>query len=309
MKASVALCTYNGDKFLVEQVDSILNQTKKVDEIIVCDDGSTDSTISILNAYKDKYPGLFRIYINEENLRSVKNFEKAISICQNEIIFLCDQDDVWTENKVEDYCRFFQQNPSISVICSGGFALDQDSKLLDKLSVWDAPELLRMHGTEPDFFEIIAFLRNLATGATLALRKEFKAQIFPFPVIKKVHHDEWIALVAAYQHKLHMLQGKYIQYRIHGAQQVGGVFMNSGSESKQYLLDYFSFNSFNADFKIYRKILRSLKNAIHKFSDLQKTSEAHEKLIQHVHQLACEKYAATKNKVKKEYPVKSIFLK
>ena len=77
MTTSVALCTFNGEKFLKEQLDSILNQTVTIDEIIVCDDGSTDATISILNSYKEKFPEIFNIYINEENLRSVKNFEKG----------------------------------------------------------------------------------------------------------------------------------------------------------------------------------------------------------------------------------------
>lgn len=80
MKISVAVCTYNGEKYINEQIDSILNQTLAVNEIIVCDDRSTDKTIAILNDYADKNPGLFNIIINETNLRSVKNLKKAISL-------------------------------------------------------------------------------------------------------------------------------------------------------------------------------------------------------------------------------------
>lgn len=86
-KISVALCTYNGEKFIHQQIDSILNQSLKVDEIVVCDDGSTDETQNILAKYQNKYPSIFKIHINEKNLRSVKNFEKAISLCSGEIIF------------------------------------------------------------------------------------------------------------------------------------------------------------------------------------------------------------------------------
>ena len=75
MKLSVAMCTYNGGRFLKEQIDSILNQTLKVDEIIVCDDISTDDTLTILEEYSNKNPNLFKIYKNEINLKSVKNFE------------------------------------------------------------------------------------------------------------------------------------------------------------------------------------------------------------------------------------------
>ena len=78
MQISVALCTYNGEKFIHQQIDSILKQSLKVDEIVVCDDGSNDKTIEILNDYSKKNPDLFKIHQNEKNLRSVKNFEKAI---------------------------------------------------------------------------------------------------------------------------------------------------------------------------------------------------------------------------------------
>jgi Glycosyltransferases involved in cell wall biogenesis len=95
MTTSVALCTFNGEKFLRQQIDSILNQSMKVDEIVVCDDRSKDATIDILNGYQKKYPSVFKIYQNESNLGSVKNFERAVSLCSNEIIFLSDQDDFW----------------------------------------------------------------------------------------------------------------------------------------------------------------------------------------------------------------------
>lgn len=104
MKTSVALCTYNGEKYIKEQLDSILNQTKKVDEIIVCDDCSSDKTVEILNHYSSTNPGLFKIYINEQNLRSVKNFEKAITLCTGDIIFLSDQDDFWVNEKSGRIC-------------------------------------------------------------------------------------------------------------------------------------------------------------------------------------------------------------
>ena len=110
MKTSVALCTYNGEKYIKYQLDSILNQTVPIDEIIICDDGSTDSTISILNSYREQYPSIFKIHTNENNLRSVKNFEKAISLCSNEFIFLSDQDDIWADHKVKIHLDFFKKH-------------------------------------------------------------------------------------------------------------------------------------------------------------------------------------------------------
>ena len=86
MKLSVALCTYNGEKYIKEQIDSILNQTLKIDEIVICDDRSTDSTISILEEYAIHNPNIFKIHINEENLRSVKNFEKIESFIAKDTV-------------------------------------------------------------------------------------------------------------------------------------------------------------------------------------------------------------------------------
>ena len=309
MKTSVALCTYNGEKFLGQQIDSILNQTKKVDEIVVCDDGSTDATVTILHAYQERHPDLFKIYINEKNLRSVKNFEKAISLCRNEIIFLSDQDDVWLPEKVADYCSFFEQNPQISVLCSNGFAIDEENKILNKLSVWEVPEILKNQGYEPNLFEITAFIRNIATGATMAFRKNFVGEIMPFPVIMDFHHDEWIALVSSFQKKFHLLSKKYIQYRVHENQMVGGVFLDPNKKSKEYLQDFFSFNMANGNFKTYRKLLRSLSNSIVKFSSLKNNSPIQQELISQSYLLAHEKYRDLKKRVKEEFPIQSIFLK
>ena len=99
MKTSVALCTFNGEKFLQEQLSSILSQSVSVNEIVVCDDGSTDQTFEILKNYQGKFPKLFRIYRNQKNLGYVLNFEKAMSLCTGEIIFLCEKyNDLYYKN-------------------------------------------------------------------------------------------------------------------------------------------------------------------------------------------------------------------
>ena len=161
MTTSVALCTFNGEKFLKEQLDSILNQTVTIDEIIVCDDGSTDATISILNSYKEKFPEIFNIYINEENLRSVKNFEKAMLLCKNEIIFLSDQDDIWEKNKVEIILKNFNDNPNIDVISTSGFIINDASKIQDKITIWDVPFFLQERQETLDFFYIINYFMSI----------------------------------------------------------------------------------------------------------------------------------------------------
>src|SRR5262249_18454629 len=99
-RLSVALCTYHGASYVDAQVASLTRQTRLPDELIVCDDLSTDDTVSILERFARAAPFPVRIHVNEQTLRSTKNFEQAISLCSGDVIFLCDQDDVWEPEKL-----------------------------------------------------------------------------------------------------------------------------------------------------------------------------------------------------------------
>lgn len=275
-KISVALCTYNGEKFLHHQIDSILNQTLKVDEIVVCDDGSTDKTHQILNEYQKKFPEVFKIHINEKNLRSVKNFEKAISLCTGEIIFLSDQDDVWENNKVEVFNAFFGINKQIDVLCSNGFIINESNQKQDLYTVWDVPEFLETNKQEIDYFKIFATIGNFATGATMALRKSFLHQVLPFPDIEGLHHDEWIALTSAEQKKFAFLNKKLFSYRIHSEQQVGGISYPKNDVSKRKLINRFdydkkpeTFRDFKTKFRILNDKERKLRSFLEKNTDVK----------------------------------------
>ena len=239
MKISVAICTYNGEKFLKEQIDSILNQTLKVDEIVVCDDGSSDKTITILNEYAALNLNLFKIYINEVNLRSVKNFEKAITLCTGDIIFLSDQDDIWVKEKAEDYVDYFNKNPKIEVLASNGYCINEESEIEEKFAIWEVPEFLKEQNILFDYFKLITHIENIATGASMAFRKEIVSKILPFPIMKNFHHDEWIAIISAQTNKFKLLNNKYFYYRIHNNQQVGGVFFNKSKKNKILLTEIF----------------------------------------------------------------------
>ena len=139
MNISVALCTFNGEKYIEKQLDSILNQSIKVNEIIVCDDHSVDTTISILDKYSLNYPELFKLHKNENNLRSNKNFEKAISLCTGDYIFLSDQDDLWREDKVEKTLNVFSKNPTAEGVFSNATLINDIDQLLFKdISLWDS---------------------------------------------------------------------------------------------------------------------------------------------------------------------------
>ena len=271
MKLSVALCTYNGEKYIKEQIDSILNQTLKIDEIVICDDRSTDSTISILEEYAIHNPNIFKIHINEENLRSVKNFEKAIKLCDGDIIFLSDQDDIWVDKKVADYVSYFINNPSIDVLASNGFCIDENSEIHEKYAIWDVPEILKNKEVKFNYYNLITNISNIATGASMAIRSSLKEKIFPFPVLKDFHHDEWIAIISSKLNSFEILNEKYFYYRLHSNQQVGGVFFDKTNERKEMLYKIFDIHGNEASFKHLKKRLKKIDAAYKRNARLYKT--------------------------------------
>lgn len=274
MKISVAMCTYNGESFLRKQIDSILNQTIPVNEIIICDDRSTDETQNILAEYKYKFPSIFKIYINEKNLRSVKNFEKAISLCTGEIIFLSDQDDVWEENKAEVFTNYFQNMPKINAICSDGTAIDDNEKIINQRTIWSVPKLLKENDIDVDYFNIIAFIENIATGAGMAFRKSIVRKVLPIPTKDGFHHDEWIALLTSYEKSFMMIDEKLFRYRIHDNQQVGGVLYKNDSATAKRLVNHFDLFSDEKTFLQYKKFLKRLSESYKKHKALSMENDS-----------------------------------
>lgn len=255
MKLSVALCTYNGSSFIEEQINSILNQSTNVDEIIICDDQSTDNTVSILKKLQTNNP-LIHIIENEVNLRSTKNFEKAISFCRGDYIFLCDQDDIWKTDKVEKIITIFKQNPTAEGIFSNADLVDENNTIFTDKTIWDSVFFFENELQKPiDFFDIIAKNGNIVTGATLCIKKEVKSFIIPFS--EENLHDEWIATLLALRKTLFYSTENLISYRIHGKQQVGMKRLNEIdkiSQRKRIILGLEKPKKFN-DYRILSKKL------------------------------------------------------
>ncbi len=298
---SVALCSYNGEKYINQQIDSILSQTHRPSEIVVCDDGSTDRTPEILAEYQKQYPEIFRVHFNEINLRSVKNFEKAISLCSKDIIFLSDQDDIWAENKAEKIVSFLDNHPEIDAVATNGFCIDENGIVHEKYSLWDAPVFLKEKNI--DYFEIILHC-NIATGASMAFRATIKPEIIPFPVLKDYHHDEWIAVNTARKGCFAFLKDKLFYYRTHQEQQVGGVFFDKTEEEKAKLMRFFDLEptSFSSYKRLLKRLLRFYKiNAI-----IENRSQGH--TFCNTSQSIKERYDALKKEFKNKFPLKSRIL-
>jgi glycosyltransferase involved in cell wall biosynthesis len=224
MKLSVALCTFNGQAFLERQLNSILNQTRKIDEIIVCDDSSSDLTVSILNKYASNYPDIFKIFVNDQNLNVSKNFEKAMMLCHGDYIFLADQDDLWKTDKVAKILKVFEQNPTAEGVFSNADLIDDNDNLLTpELTLWDTVRFLEKESQKPiDLFKLLVIKGNYVTGATLCIKKEVLDFCVPFKIIDKIFlHDEWLAFVLSHRKTLFYSTEKLISYRIHSSQQIG----------------------------------------------------------------------------------------
>ena len=220
---SIALCTYNGEKFLQEQLDSIEQQTMLPDELVVCDDCSSDRTMEILQTFAGETPFPVHIHQNEENLGSTKNFEKAIKLCTGDIIALSDQDDVWLPEKLEKLEKAFRDHPDIGYAFSNGELVDDELKPLDR-TVWQSNQF------EGEMFDryvageqLLCFLRwQFVTGATMAFRARLKKYIFPFPEHKIWIHDGWIAVVGSSIGEIGLpINESLVLYRQHGRQQIG----------------------------------------------------------------------------------------
>ena len=222
MTTSVALCTYNGAKYIEEQLTSILNQTHPVDEIVVCDDGSTDDTLKIIEDIRLQANSNIRVFCNERNIGVQKNFERAISLCNGEIVFLSDQDDIWEHDKVSRIVDWFQKNPSKSVVFGDAYLIDANGDVMPNKTLWN---LVEFNKKEQRWFNMGAGLElflhgNVATGATMAIRKNELKYICCLPDTS-IYHDEIIAEVALIDNSLGYISKPLMRYRLHDAQVCG----------------------------------------------------------------------------------------
>lgn len=240
MTTSVAMCTYNGARFIEEQLDSILNQSLPIDEIVICDDGSTDNTVEIIQKIAKDTSIPIHVHINETNLGCVANFEKAIRLCQGDIIFLSDQDDVWMHNKVEAITHWFEQHPTMNVVFGDAILIDEFGKPIMKSAITNAPKTQIKDIDEPimlwedvgfssraqqqfdDGLGLELWLRqNRATGATMAVKRNFVQSIRLNYDDKDIYHDFVLTLNALVQSCLGYITQPLTYYRLHLNQCVG----------------------------------------------------------------------------------------
>lgn len=218
---SIAMCTCNGELFLLEQLESIVKQTVLPDELIICDDQSTDGTLKIIQDFQRKTSFNIRIYSNNSKLGPTKNFEKAISLCLENMIVLSDQDDFWFPNKLEKMFRVFKNQPKTGYLFSDAIIVDE--KLQNSsFTIWERISFDFMQ--RKDYRQgqqlKVSLKHNVVTGATIAFRAELRKLILPIP--EQWIHDAWIALLlSAANIKGTFIEEPLIKYRQHSNQFIG----------------------------------------------------------------------------------------
>lgn len=186
---SIAMTTYNGEKYLREQLDSILNQTYSNFELIICDDCSKDSTWQILEEYAQN-DNRIKIYKNEHNLGFKKNFEKAISLCNADYIALSDQDDIWLEN----HLGLLFNNIDGKSMSAGNTLILENGELVPHATYSKRHEFYRLQSDE-DLLIFIMFFHSPCQGASSLYRKDLLIKAMPIPE-GVLYHDAWFSACA-----------------------------------------------------------------------------------------------------------------
>jgi glycosyltransferase involved in cell wall biosynthesis len=180
---SIAMTTYNGERHVGKQLDSLSGQSRLPDEVVVCDDCSRDGTVKILEEFAATAPFVMRIVANEKNVGYVENFSKALELCTGDIIFLCDQDDVWLPNKLVAMEEYFERHPLVQL------AIHDIAFCKGDLTEIGQTKIQRMEGVF-DLYD--AYVVGMASAA----RAAFLRRCLPIPSSAGLTHDRWLHLCA-----------------------------------------------------------------------------------------------------------------
>ena len=241
----ILLATYNGEDYIKEQLDSIINQTYTNIQILINDDCSTDTTKEILQEYEQK-DSRIKVKYNSKNIGYKKNFEELLKRVEHQYFMLSDQDDYWLPEKVEKSLKKIEKENADLVFT--------DLQVVNENLKEITPSLVKYMNFKKNIKKYndyrLVFLRNCVTGCTIISKKELIQKYIPIPQEYPMVHDWWIALIISQQGKLSFLDEPTIKYRQHGDNQLGIYGM------KNYIQDFDEYrekyiNLKIAQFKIY----------------------------------------------------------
>jgi glycosyltransferase involved in cell wall biosynthesis len=224
---SVCMATYNGEKYIGEQISSIMSQIGEHDEVIISDDGSTDRTVAIINDFSDNR---IKVFKNNCERGYSRNFENAIIQSRGDIIFLSDQDDVWVEGKVN---KMLQQLDRAPMVMSDAIIVDENLAVMNESH-------FALRGVKRGFW--INFLKTRYIGACMAFRREILKKALPFPKNQQFcAYDYWLTLIAEFYYDVKLIEEGLIKYRRHSVNASTGGEKSNNSISKRMLVRGYCF--------------------------------------------------------------------
>ena len=208
---SVILATYNGEVFVREQIESIIQQTYPNIEIIIIDDCSTDNTLNILKGIAEEYK-ICKVISNSENIGYIKNFEKGMALAKGDFIAPADQDDIWLPEKIEILVNSVNEKTNI-VYCDSLLVNFRGESLGKKLS--DIKQLT-------NFDNCIMFaIGNSAPGHAMLIKRKVAFDSFPFPSM--IPHDHWLGFIASLTGSVKFVNQVLVHYRQHSSSVFGAT--------------------------------------------------------------------------------------
>ena len=216
-KVDILLATYNGEKYLKEQLDSILSQSYSNFRLLVSDDCSCDTTKKILQEYKEKDNRII-LYFQKKNLGVIKNFEFLLEKVENEYYMFSDQDDIWKKDKIKKSIEKIQETNS-DLVYTDLEVVDENLNITYS-SYWKLKGLYKKIKKYNNFESL--YLNNFITGCTMISKKELIEKVLPLPTTSKyVLHDYWIALIISQNRKIAYIEEPLIKYRQHKNNKIG----------------------------------------------------------------------------------------
>lgn len=249
---SVVMATFNGEKYIKEQIQSIMNQTELPDEIIVIDDGSTDNTVDIIRDVLANTNTTYQLITHKKNKGVTEAFQEGIGLASSDYVMICDQDDVWKKEKIELTKSAMNENVAL-ILCNASIVDGElNSRGKSMFEYIDIPIELKEECTTLSSIEMVnmSLKRNYVTGMCMAGRRDLMIKAFPIP--KSMTYDAWLAMRLANEGSTVIINKELVYYRQHGNNVIG---TNRKKESVK---------------KYYSHRLNDLRDYVNKYEDLMR---------------------------------------
>ncbi len=260
---SVIIATYNGEKYIEAQLRSVLSQSLSPQEVLIFDDGSTDSTVDVISRFIEQNGcDGWKLFLNEENKGYCRNFLEGALKASGDYIFFCDQDDIWCSDKIKESVNALQNDGELLAVCCAAEAIDGDGNVIE------APQNIGVFFDKDDgsisSFSAAQFIgRSFIRGCSVGFKREILGFVTPMELKGLLSHDWLITFTAALLGKCAVLNRRLLQYRCHstntsfGERSFGMAALNKRVEAIEYSVDGHSFVLENGD--VYPNMTECLK--------------------------------------------------